>query len=85
MSTQEDTSRRVARIATQEVRLDRFALIGIFGSDRAPGALVRTRDGQIARVTLGDTVDGATVAAIHIDRVVLSRGTGTQVLTLPKG
>lgn len=81
---QQPTPARVAEIATVEARLARTALIGIFGSTTAPGALVRTSNGKIARVGIGDKVAGGTVAAIGEDQVLLSMGRRTKALKLPR-
>ncbi|WP_299874817.1 pilus assembly protein PilP [uncultured Sulfitobacter sp.] len=75
----------VAQLATERVHLDRVALLGIFGTQSAPAALVREADGDTARVQVGDRVAGGTVTAIGEDRVVVSRATGQKVLRLPKG
>lgn len=79
-----DTPPEVARHATQQARLDRLALIGIFGSETAPGALIRLADGTFQRVVPGDAVAGQTVAAIGEDSVMLARGTRTRALRLPE-
>ena len=79
------TPRKVAEPATEQARLKSTAPIGIFGSEAAPGALVRLPGGDIARVAPGDTVAGGTVVAIGKDRVVLSRLGGELVLEMPRG
>lgn len=81
----EVTQKGVAQLATQTVHLDRIALLGIFGTQSAPAALVREADGDTQRVSVGDRVAGGTVTAIGDDRLVLSRATGQKVLRLPKG
>lgn len=81
---QEPTPPQVAEIANEEAKLDRTALIGVFGSQSAPGALIRTGSGEIEKVALGDKVDGRTVEAIGEDHLVLARGSSTKVLRLPK-
>jgi hypothetical protein len=83
--TQEPTPEHVADLATEQTRMDRTALIGIFGSASAPGALVRTPNGEIARVTVGDSVAGGTVAAIADGQLLLAFGSRTKALKLPKG
>ncbi|APE43895.1 pilus assembly protein PilZ [Sulfitobacter alexandrii] len=83
--TQHPTPRNVADLATTEARLDRTALIGIFGSETAPGALVRTPNGRITRVGLGDTVAGGTVAAIGEGQLVLNVRGRAKALKLPQG
>lgn len=75
----------VAQLATERVHLERVALLGIFGTQSAPAALVREADGGTTRVHVGDRVAGGTVTAIGEDRVVLSRATGQKVLRLPNG
>ncbi|MDF1728145.1 MAG: pilus assembly protein PilZ [Sulfitobacter sp.] len=81
---QEPTPKKVADLANQEADLDRTALIGIFGSEKAPHALVREGSGEILRVGLGDKVGSRKVAAIGVDHLVLARGSFTKVLRLPK-
>ncbi len=86
MSSSDDTTpRHVADIATTQTKLDRTALIGIFGSANAPGALIRLPNGKIARVTVGTTVEGSEVRAIDDSRIMLSRSGRDTVLSLPKG
>ena len=80
---QHQTLTHVADMASQDVHLERLALIGVFGSSDARGALVRARSGKISRVVVGDRVAGRTVAAIGEDSVILSRGSSTKVLRLP--
>ena len=78
------TPENVAKIATERANLDRVALIGVFGSESNPGALIRDNDGSIARVSVGDAFDGSTVAAIGADSLILSRGGKTKVMKLPR-
>ena len=80
---QEPTPANVAELATKSARLPALALIGIFGSEATPAALIRNKDGSFQRVIVGDSIAGRQVAAIGKDRVILSRGTKTQTLTLP--
>lgn len=80
------TPENVAKLASVDADLPRIALLGIFGSDAAPMALVRERSGKIARVAIGDKISIGTVAAIGIDQLVLRRSNGaTKTLRLPKG
>lgn len=81
---QQPTPENIAELATQIVELPKLALIGIFGSQSAPAALIRTRKGKIARVSLGDRLANLTVTAIAKDRVILTRGSQTKALSLPK-
>ena len=79
------TPDKVKELATEEARLDRFALLGIFGSANAPSALIRLPKGDTQKVDIGDRVNGRTVQAIGADQVVLS-GSGSQmVIRLPRG
>lgn len=82
--TQESTPPKVAELATESARLDRLAVIGIFGTADAFAALIRGSNGAVQRVTVGDTVARQTVAAIAEDRVILARGNKTQTLKLPR-
>lgn len=81
--TQEPTPKKVEDLATTEARLPRLALLGVVGSESAPAALIRERDGDIAKVTPGDRVAGRDVTAIGNDHVVLTRGGTSKVLRLP--
>ena len=88
MATQETgtpTPPKVAKHATQEVRLDRTALIGVSGTPTAPRALVRLPQGQTRTVTIGDTIAGGTVRAIGEDKLVLSRMGAQHILQMPRG
>lgn len=85
LQNQEPTPEGVAQLATDTVHLDRVALLGIFGTQSAPAALVREADGDTVRVNVGDRAAGGTVTAIGEDRLVVSRATGQKVLRLPKG
>ena len=83
-TTQEPTPQNVANLATQNADLGRLALIGVFGSQTGPAALIRDRKGTVQRVIIGDQVANQTVTAIAEDRVILARGGKTSTLTLPK-
>ena len=61
----------------------RLSLLGtVLGPDRAH-ALMRTGKSRIERVNVGDTIDGATVAAIGEGLVMLLRAGRTTRLSLP--
>ncbi len=77
------TPQHVADLATETARLPALALLGVFGSDESPSALLRQPDGTTLRVTTGDAVDRKTVVAIAPDRVILQQGSRTRTLTLP--
>lgn len=82
--SQQATPEQIADLATTEARLPRLALIGVFGSETAPAALVRDASGIISRVTPGDRISRHTVTAIGADHLVLSRNGQTKVLRLPE-
>lgn len=81
MSPRNSTS--VGQIATQRAPVSGLALLGIFGSNRAPGALIRERNGRVRRVGIGDRAGGAVVSAIGDRAIVLTRGGRNSVLKLP--
>ena len=78
------TPANVAKIATETANLNPIAVIGIFGSATSLSALIREHNGDIARVTVGDSFNGSVVQAIDEDSVVLSRGGKTKVMKLPR-
>jgi hypothetical protein len=61
-----------------------MALIGVFGDSDDRHALVRLPNGAIERVSPGDSVQGAQVAAVGADSVRLRDGHRETVLTLPE-
>lgn len=79
------TPAHVAKLATTQTRLDTLALIGTFGSDKKPGALVRLASGKITRIKPGDMVGGRKVVSIMQAKVKLAGAGGKKVLRLPKG
>jgi hypothetical protein len=79
-----ETPPQVAELATEQARLKGTAVIGIFGSDAAPGALIREANGRVTRVEVGDRTPAGTVTAIGKDRVHLKSGGKARVLKLPK-
>ncbi|EDQ03990.1 hypothetical protein DSM14862_01210 [Sulfitobacter indolifex] len=84
-STGTPTPKKVTDLATEKADLSNTALIGIFGSDSTPGALIREGGGKISRVEVGDQVAGGVVAAIGQGTLVLSSRRGNKVLRLPQG
>ena len=79
-----DTPAQVAELATKTVELPRIALIGIFGTEADPRALIRRPNGKIDRVAVGDKAAGGIVAAIGEQKVVIAQRDGTKVLELPQ-
>ncbi|KMK67353.1 Type IV pilus biogenesis [Puniceibacterium sp. IMCC21224] len=79
------TPTNVAQSATThaEINLRKITLLGTFGSQTAPEALLRLPDGEITKVTPGDRLGRNTVIAIDSDRVALQRGNTAHWLTIP--
>ncbi|MCG3267425.1 pilus assembly protein PilP [Yoonia sp. I 8.24] len=81
-----DTPTNVAASATlpDMLSLQNLAVIGVMMGQDAPAALIRSRRGDIARVTTGETAFGVTISAIDAAQVVLTDRAGTQhVLVVP--
>ena len=84
----EPTPALAADKATVEDALDLHALtlIGLIEGYDGPAALLRSSQGQIARVITGQEAFGATVVAIDTEQVVLTDRWGrSQTLALPLG
>lgn len=79
-----ETPQEVKDLATEQVALPRIALIGVFGSQTQPGALIRNPNGKISRVGVGDAAAGGIVAAIGDDKIVIAKRDGSTVLSLPQ-
>ncbi|MBR9893561.1 amidophosphoribosyltransferase [Salipiger bermudensis] len=73
---QQQTPRQVAERATESVDMPRTGpmLLGVFGNETAPEALVRLPNGRLDTVALGDRVNGRQVVAIDTGRIALARG-----------
>lgn len=82
---QAQTPQTVAQTATTSTRLPRSGplLLGIFGSARAPEALIRLPGGRTETVSVGDRVAGRRVVAIDATRVALAKGNTAAWLELP--
>lgn len=63
----------------------RLALLGTFLNAKGARALIRTASGKIATVTPGTTIGNAKVIAIDDGQMVISRGSRTTTLEMPKG
>lgn len=81
------TRASVAQQATMVSALDlgRMNLIGISGASSNRAALIRQSNGRIARVKVGDRVDGGTVAAITENAVHYQKGGRMLALEMPRG
>jgi Tfp pilus assembly protein PilP len=66
--------------------LSSLAVIGVIDGHAGVTALLRSGNGQIARVKAGDTAFGHTITAIGDDRILTTDRWGrTQTLALPRG
>lgn len=83
--TQDATPTNVAQQATRMTNDLRGALIllGTFGSNDHPKALLKLRGGKIATVSRGDVVKGETIVAIEESRVALARNGTAHWLAMP--
>jgi len=64
--------------------LHKLTLIGLMHAGETASALIRTPQGEIAKVTTGDIVGNQTIAAISDDALILAAPNGTQtVLHMP--
>ncbi|MEH6522154.1 type II secretion system protein N [Sulfitobacter sp.] len=79
------TPAKVEKLATQEARLTRTALLGIFGTKAAPSALVLLPQGKTQIVGVGDNIGKGVVVAIGTDQIVLARNGTHHILRLPRG
>jgi hypothetical protein len=77
----------VAKKATvaRAIDLEEMSLIGVFGTERARYALVRQPNGRIARVKVGDRLDGGRVVAIGDTELRYQKSGNTLTLRLPRG
>lgn len=88
MATQDTgtpTPAEVKKLATKEVKLERVALIGIFGTAEKPSALIRLPKGNTVTVAIGDELEGGVVAAIGAGQLVLARSGRQYVMRMPAG
>jgi hypothetical protein len=79
------TPPKVQKYANQQARIDRTALIGVFGRPDAPRALIRLPRGETHTVAIGDTINGNTIEAIGMDLVIVSRMGTQSILRMPAG
>ncbi len=76
---------KAERLATVSVPLNRNGLIllGTFGSDARPGALLRLPNGKTQRVEPGDSLGDSTVLAVASGSVVVKSAGQTMTLKQP--
>lgn len=75
------------KIATVAVKLppkNALMLIGIFGKEDAPQALIRTPSGKIEQVTKGSRIANYPVLAVTAEAVTLQVSGQARQLTLPQ-
>ena len=82
---QETTPPQVAQEATTQTDDlgGAVTLLGTFGAENDPHALLKLRGGKTTTVSRGDSVNGETVVAIEEGRVALSRNGTAHWLEIP--
>jgi hypothetical protein len=83
--SQAPTSGSVADRATyaNAINLSRINLIGVYGTQSNRYALIRQGNGRYKKVTVGDRIDGGTIAAITANEVRYQKGGRLVALELP--
>lgn len=86
MATVTETPTETLQAATEENALPsgRLVLLGTFLSDEGGRALIRTASGKITTVTPGTTIGNTRVIAIDDGELVITRGSRTTRLKMPK-
>jgi hypothetical protein len=81
------TGRTVAEQATfvNAISLNRINLIGVYGTQSNRYALIRQANGRYKKVSVGDRIDGGTIAAITDDEVRYQKGGRMIALEMPRG
>ena len=81
-----EASPQTTQLATQKnaVRLSQPVLLGVFGSNAAPRAMIRYPNGRIDTVKLGDKTRLGQVVAIDDDALHIARNGRAKVLRLPQ-
>ncbi len=79
------TSGTVAERATfaNAINLSRINLIGVYGTQSNRYALIRQGNGRYKKVTVGDRIDGGTIAAITANEVRYQKGGRLIALQMP--
>lgn len=83
MATETDTASELETQATEPdtLPLDETVLLGTMGSKAAMAALIRSANGSVTHITVGDTLHGHDIIAIDVGRVVLTiEGTATTLV-----
>ena len=63
----------------------RITLIGLYGTSSNRYALVRQANGRFVKVSVGDRLDGGSVAAITENELRYQKGGQIVALKMPKG
>lgn len=81
------TRANVAKEATftKAITLSKTSLIGVFGTPSNRHALIRSGNGKITRVKVGDRLEGGIVQAITQNEVRYQKGSKLYALTMPAG
>lgn len=81
------TRASVAQQATfaNAINLRQLNLIGVYGTSSNRYALVRQSNGRYSRVSVGDRLDGGTVAAITTNELRYRKGSRMLALQMPRG
>lgn len=82
-TTSQDYVADTATVTTKGVSRSELVLLGTFGSQDAPSALVRLPGGKVQTVTVGDTLNGGKVLAIATAELTLARNGTAQRLQMP--
>ena len=82
---QDKTPAQVAQTATVTVQgsLKGLILLGTFGAEGAPKALIQLPGGKTESVTVGDRVDGNPVLAIETGRIAIQNRGAAQWIVQP--
>ncbi|MBP0480954.1 amidophosphoribosyltransferase [Sagittula salina] len=82
---QDQTPASVAKAATQTsaAPLNGLILLGTFGADKRPNALVRTSRGEVVQLKIGDRIGASPIIAIETGRLAYARNGRTTWLTQP--
>ena len=72
-----------AAVNEGQIDLERITLIGVFGTDDARRAILRTPDGDFTPIARGSVVDGWRVLTIDRESVRIARGSDVLVLQKP--
>ncbi len=80
-------SKTVIKRATEKnmIDLSRITLIGLYGTSSNRYALVRQANGRFVKVSVGDSLDGGSVAAITENELRYQKGGQIVALKMPKG